>query len=88
MLFTPTFKLVQQLLSAKRDLRLEQLLHKLDHFDAVILDDLGYVKQDREEMEVLFTFLAERYEGRSVMLSGNQVFSRSIFLSLKLFSFP
>jgi len=36
------------------------LLRKLDHFDAIILDDLGYVKQDREEMEVLFTFLAER----------------------------
>ena len=75
-LFTPTFKLVQQLLSAKRDLRLEELLRKLDHFDAVILDDLGYVKQDREEMEVLFTFLAERYERRSVLLSSNLMFSK------------
>jgi len=75
-LFTPTFKLVQQLLTAKRDLRLEGLLRKLDHFDAVILDDLGYVKQDREEMEVLFTFLAERYERRSVLLSSNLVFSK------------
>jgi DNA replication protein DnaC len=75
-LFTPTFKLVQQLLAAKRDLRLEELLRKLDRFDAVVLDDLGYVKQDREEMEVLFTFLAERYERRSVMLSSNLVFSK------------
>ena len=40
------------------------------------MDDLGYVKQDREEMEVLFTFLAERYERRSVMLSSNLVFSK------------
>ena len=75
-LFIPTFKLVQQLLQAKRDLRLEELLRKLDRFDVVILDDLGYVKQDREEMEVLFTFLAERYERRSVMLSSNLVFSK------------
>ena len=75
-LFTPTFKLVQQLLTAKRDLRLDELLRKLDHFEVVILDDLGYVKQDREEMEVLFTFLAERYERRSVMLSSNLVFSK------------
>ena len=75
-LFTPTFKLVQQLLAAKRDLRLEELLRRLDRFDVVILDDLGYVKQDREEMEVLFTFLAERYERRSVMLSSNLVFSK------------
>src|ERR1019366_1227905 len=75
-LFTPTFKLVQQLLAAKRDLRLDELLRKLDHFDAILLDDLGHVKQDREEMEVLFTFLAERYERRSVLLSSNLVFSK------------
>ena len=75
-LFAPTFKLVQQLLTAKRDLRLEELLRKLDHFDAIILDDLGYVEQDREEMEVRFTFLAERYERRSVLLSSNLVFSK------------
>jgi DNA replication protein DnaC len=75
-LFTPTFKLVQRLLVAKRELQLESLLHKLDHFDVVICDDLGYVKQEREEMEVLFTFLAERYERRSVMLSSNLVFSK------------
>ena len=74
--FTPTFKLVQQLLAAKRELCLDKLLKKLDRFDAVILDDLGYVQQSREEMEVLFTFLAERYERRSVLLSSNLVFSK------------
>ena len=74
--FTPTFKLVQQLLTAKKDLRLDSLLKKLDRFDAIILDDLGYVQQSREEMEVLFTFLAERYERRSVFISSNLVFSK------------
>ena len=74
--FTPTFKLVQQLLVAKKELRLECLLKKLDRFDAVILDDLGYTQQSREEMEVLFTFLAERYERRTVMVSSNLVFSK------------
>jgi DNA replication protein DnaC len=69
-LFTSTFKLVQQLLAAKKDLRLSGLLKRLDRFDAVILDDLGYVQQSREEMEVLFTFLAERYERRSVWISA------------------
>lgn len=75
-LFIPTFKLVQRLLVAKRDLRLDAELHKLYGFDAIILDDLAYVQQDREEMEVLFTFLAERYERRSVMISSNLVFSQ------------
>ena len=75
-LFTPTFKLVSQLLVAKRDLRLPAVLAKLERFDAIILDDLGYVQQAREEMEVLFTFLAERYEKKSVIITSNLVFSQ------------
>ncbi len=74
-LFVPTSLLVQRLLGAKRDLVLEQELRRLDKFDAVILDDLGYVQQDRAEMEVLFTFLSERYERRSVIITSNLVFS-------------
>jgi DNA replication protein DnaC len=74
-LFLPTYKLVQQLLQAKQQLRLHKELQHLDLFDAIILDDIGYVQQSREEMEVLFTFLAERYERRSVMLTSNLVFS-------------
>ena len=75
-LFRPTFKLVGQLLAAKRDLRLEAELKRLDRYQVVILDDIGYVQQNREEMEVLFTFLAERYERRCVMISSNLVFSQ------------
>jgi DNA replication protein DnaC len=75
-LFLPTYQLVQQLLAAKRDLTLERELRRLDRFDAVILDDLGYVQQDRSEMEVLFTFLAERYERKSVIITSNLVFSK------------
>jgi DNA replication protein DnaC len=74
-LFTPTFKLVGGLLRAKRDFELERELRRLDRFQVVILDDLGYVQQSREEMEVLFTFLAERYERRSVVITSNLVFS-------------
>jgi DNA replication protein DnaC len=74
-LFTPTYALVQRLLAAKRDLRLERELAALDAIDAVILDDIGYVQQSREEMEVLFTFFAERYERRSVIITSNLVFS-------------
>lgn len=56
--FTPTYKLVDGLLRAKRDYELERELKRLDRFQVVILDDIGYVQQSREEMEVLFTFLA------------------------------
>ncbi len=75
LLFIPTFKLVGGLLRAKRDYELERELRRLDRFQVVILDDLGYVQQSREEMEVLFTFLAERYERRSVVITSNLVFS-------------
>jgi DNA replication protein DnaC len=75
-LFTPTFKLVGRLLHAKRDYELERELRRLDRFQVIILDDLGYVQQTREEMEVLFTFLAERYERRSVVITSNLVFSQ------------
>ncbi len=73
--WTPTSNLVQRLLAAKRELRLPQELAKLDKFACVILDDIGYVQQDRDEMEVLFTFLSERYENKSVMITTNLVFS-------------
>lgn len=75
-LFTPTFQLVQRLLAAKRDLRLSAELKRLDRFEGLILDDIGYVQQSREEMEVLFTLLAERYERRSVLITTNLLFSQ------------
>jgi DNA replication protein DnaC len=74
-LWTSTASLVQRLLAAKRDLRLPQVLAQLDRYACLILDDIGYVQHDRDEMEVLFTLLAERYERRSVALSTNLVFS-------------
>jgi DNA replication protein DnaC len=74
-LWTSTAALVQRLLAAKRDLRLPQFLSQLDRFACLILDDIGYVQHDRDEMEVLFTLLAERYERRSVAITTNLVFS-------------
>jgi DNA replication protein DnaC len=67
--------LVQELLVAKRDLKLSRVLKRLAGFEVLILDDLGYVQQSREEMEVLFTLLAERYERGSVLLTSNLPFS-------------
>lgn len=75
-LFTPTYRLVDELLRAKRDLLLEQELRRLDTYEVLILDDIGYVQQSRDEMEVLFTLLAERYERRCVIITSNLVFSQ------------
>lgn len=74
-LFSPCSLLVQELLVAKRDLRLPKALKRLGGYEVLVIDDLGYVQQSREEMEVLFTLLAERYERGSVLLSSNLPFS-------------
>ncbi len=75
-LFAPAYQLVQELLAAKRDLALPRALRRLDQFDALLLDDLGYLKQRPEEAEVLFTLIAERYERRSLLVTSNVVFSQ------------
>jgi DNA replication protein DnaC len=75
-LFTPCSLLVQQLLVAKRDLNLPKSLKRLSRYDAIIIDDIGYVQQNREEMEVLFILLADRYERGSLMITSNLPFSK------------
>lgn len=74
-LFRPCDILLQELLLAKRELRLPQYLKQFSRYDALIIDDIGYVQQSREEMEVLFTLLAHRYERKSIMVSSNLPFS-------------
>jgi DNA replication protein DnaC len=73
--------MVQDLLAAKRDLKLRGFLKKISRYEVLILDDIGYVQYSREEMEVLFNLLAERYERGSVVLTSNLPFSgwESIF---------
>lgn len=80
-MFTTCARLVQDLLRAKKDLELSQAIKKLAYHEALVIDDIGYVQQSREEMEVLFTLLAERYERGSVLITSNLPFSKweSIF---------
>src|SRR5260370_7953224 len=74
MLFTKCSLLVQELLKAKRDLALKELLRELSRWEGLVIDDLGYVQQSREEMEVLFTLLAERYDRGRLLLTSTLPF--------------
>ncbi|MEZ4706197.1 MAG: hypothetical protein R3A44_03265 [Caldilineaceae bacterium] len=51
------------MLAAKRDYELERELRRLDRYEVIILDDIGYVQQSRDEMEVLFTFWPNAMNG-------------------------
>lgn len=75
-LFTTASALVQELLAAKRDLKLNSLLRKLDKYQAIVIDDISYIPQDRDETDVLFVLLAERYEQRSLVVTSNLPFSQ------------
>jgi len=74
--FTTCQRLVQDLLRAKKELELTRAIKRLAYYEALVIDDIGYVQQSREEMEVLFTLLAERYERGSVLLTSNLPFSK------------
>jgi DNA replication protein DnaC len=74
--FCSAIALVQQLQQAKLQLQLQGALKKLDRFDLLILDDLGYVKKSEAETSVLFELIAHRYERKSLLITANQPFSQ------------
>lgn len=74
--YTRTTELLQQLQAAKRSVSLPSKLNKLDKYDCLILDDFGYVKKEKDETEVLFELICERYERRSLLITCNQPFSQ------------
>jgi DNA replication protein DnaC len=74
-LFSRTTDMVQKLQAARRDLALPSMIAKLDKYDCLVLDDLGYARKDQAETAVLFELIAERYERRSLIVTCNQPFS-------------
>lgn len=67
--------LLQEFLHIKQELKLPWKFKQLSRYDAIIIDDPGCVQQSREEMEVLFSLLANCYEQTSIMLTSNLTFS-------------
>jgi DNA replication protein DnaC len=75
-LFVRTDLLVERLLRARTELRLEEEFRRLDRYAAIIVDELGYVEHRREQMEVFFQFVSNCHERRSLLISSNLVFSQ------------
>lgn len=67
---------------ARAQLKLNELLLKLDRYRVIVVDDLGYVKRDNAETGVLFELIAHRYERGSLVITSNNPFSSwgSIFV--------
>jgi DNA replication protein DnaC len=79
--FFAAHALVQELQYAKLQLQLPTYLKKLDRYELLVLDDLGYVKKSEAETSVLFELIAHRYERKSLLITANQPLSQwdSIF---------
>ena len=75
-LFSTCSDIVEKLQMAKKELTLAKQIKRLSKYEIIIIDDIGYVEQSREEMSVLFTLLAERYEQGSLLISSNLPFSK------------
>ena len=69
-------ELVQQLQKAKKELDLMTYMTRLDKYPVLIIDDIGYVKKSDGETQVLFEFIAHRYESGSLIITSNQPFSQ------------
>ena len=73
-LFARTTDLVQQLQTARQDLKLASAIEKLDKYHLLVLDDLSYVQKSQAETSVIFELISARYERRSLLITANQPF--------------
>jgi len=74
-LFRTAAGLINDLKEAKAELRLSKLEKRFRKMDLVIIDELGYISFDGEGAELLFQFLALRYEHKSTIITTNLTFS-------------
>jgi len=68
--------LVQHLQQAKKSLELMAAMTRLDKYRVLVVDDIGYVRKTDSETQVLFEFIAHRYESGSLVITSNQPFSQ------------
>lgn len=74
--FYRTASLVNQLSEAKKAGTLGMLIKKLNKASVIILDEWGYVPYDRTGAQLLFDYLSEIHEKKSIILNTNLEFSR------------
>lgn len=75
-LFHTGCSLVQELVKAKNNLTLTNFFKKLKAFDLIIIDELGYIPFGKSEGDLLFQFISDRYEQKSLLITTNLAFSQ------------
>jgi DNA replication protein DnaC len=82
-LWRSTKELIDELVAAHRTLTLSPLLKRLDGYDLICCDELGYTPQTNEGADLFFQFISQRYERRSLIITTNLTYSEwdKVFLS-------
>lgn len=60
---------------AKQENRMERQLQQLSYARVLILDEIGYLPMNREEVSLFFRLLNRRYEKASIILTSNKGFA-------------
>lgn len=81
--FTSTHRLIEDLLHAKRNLTLALLFKRLDRFELIACDELGYIPHDQEGADLFFQLISQRNERKSLLITTNLTYSEwdKVFLN-------
>jgi len=70
-LFENALDLINRLLKIAREGNLQDALLKLSKIDLIIIDELGYLKMDKEKESIFFQLIRSRYEKNSTVITSN-----------------
>jgi DNA replication protein DnaC len=75
--------LIEELVSAQTTLNLANYFRKLDRYDLIAIDELGYSPQKQDGADLFFKLISHRYERRSIMITTNLTYSEwdKVFLN-------
>ncbi len=74
--FKTAARLVNELKEAKNEKQLVKYAEIFEKYNIVILDEVGYISFDVEGSELLFEYIAMRYETKSTIITTNLAFFR------------
>ncbi|MFE5851799.1 IS21-like element helper ATPase IstB [Streptomyces sp. NPDC056500] len=74
--FATATEWVARLTEAQNTGRLSEELTRLDQYDLIVVDEIGYVPFTPEATNLLFRLVSHRYERGSVLVTGDKSFGR------------